>query len=160
MKVRGEAMKPYSPSEKLFIEEVIHAAQKMRTAVRGLTVGALIKSIRSQLGMSQVALAKRAGIPQSTVSRIEQGPREVRLTTLRKVLEAISCDLVIAPLPRGSIDSIRQKQARKIAEKQVGYLKGTMNLEDQQPDPRFLDELLRHEEECLLQGPNAKLWTE
>ncbi|NGX46689.1 MAG: hypothetical protein K1000chlam3_00050 [Chlamydiae bacterium] len=153
-------MKPYSPSEKLLIEEVMQASQKMRTAVRGLSIGALIKSIRTQLGMSQKALAKRAGVPQSTVSRIEQGKRDMNLSTLHKILGAISCDLVIAPLLKDSIDAIRRKQARKIAEKQVRYLKGTMNLEDQQPDSRFIEELLKREEEHLLQGPNAKLWDE
>jgi transcriptional regulator with XRE-family HTH domain len=110
--------------------------------------------------MSQRILAKRAGVPQSTVSRIEQGQRDVTLSTLQKILGAVSCDLVIAPLLQDSIDSIRRKQAKKVAEKQVMYLQGTMNLEDQQPDSRFIEELLKQEVERLLQGPSAKLWEE
>lgn len=153
-------MKSYSPSEKLLIEEIMHAAQKTRVAARGLTIGALIKSIRVQLGMSQKVLAKRAGVPQSTISRIEQEERDANLSTLNKILSAISCDLVIVPLLEDSIDAIRRKQARKIAERQVRYLKGTMNLEDQQPDSRFIAELIKQEEEKLLQGPNSKLWDE
>ena len=153
-------MKSYSPSEKLLIEEIMQAAQKTRVAVRGLTIGALIKSIRVQLGMSQKALAKRAGVPQSTISRIEQEERDANLSTLNKILSAISCDLVIVPLLQDSIDAIRRKQARKMAERQVRYLKGTMNLEDQQPDTRFITELIKQEEERLLQGPNSKLWDE
>ena len=153
-------MKSYSPSEKLLIEEIMQAAQKTRVAVRGLTIGALIKSIRVQLGMSQKALAKRAGVPQSTISRIEQEERDANLSTLNKILSAISCDLVIVPLLQDSIDAIRRKQARKMAEKQLSYLKGTMNLEDQQPDPRFIAELIKQEEERLLQGSNSKLWDE
>lgn len=153
-------MKPFPPSEKLLIEEVMEAAQKTRIAVRGLTIGALIKSIRIQLGMSQKALAKRAGVPQSTISRIEQEERDANLSTLNKILGAISCDLVIVPLLQDSVDAIRRKQARKMAEKQVRYLKGTMNLEDQQPDSRFITELIKQEEERLMQGPNAKLWDE
>jgi len=35
-----------------------------------------------------------------------------------------------------------------------------MNLEDQQPDSRFIAELIKQEEERLLQGPNSKLWDE
>jgi transcriptional regulator with XRE-family HTH domain len=153
-------MKSFSPSEKLLIEEITQAAQKTRVAVRGLTIGALIKSIRVQLGMSQKALAKRAGVPQSTISRIEQEERDANLSTLNKILGAISCDLVIVPLLEGSIDNIRRKQARKMAERQVRYLKGTMNLEDQQPDSRFIEELIKQEEERLLQGSNSKLWDE
>lgn len=153
-------MKFKSPSEKLLIEEIMQASQKIKVAIRGLTIGALIKSIRVQLGMSQKTLARRAGVPQSTISRIEQGQRDTSLSMLSRILEAISCGLVVAPVLNDSIDVIRHKQARKIAEKQLNYLKGTMNLEDQQPDPRFIQELLRQEEERLLQGPNSKLWEE
>jgi transcriptional regulator with XRE-family HTH domain len=153
-------MKPYSPSEKLFIEEIMRAAHQLRAATKGLSIGSLIKSIRVRLGMSQKALAQRAGMPQSTVSRIESGQSDTTLSTLNKLLHALSCDLVIAPLLQGSTDSIRQQQAKKMAEKQVAYLKGTMNLEEQQPDFRFMEELLKQEEERLLHGPNAKLWPE
>ena len=153
-------MKSFSPSEKLLIEKITQAAQKTRIAVRGLTIGSLIKSIRLQLGMSQKALAKRARVPQSTISRIEQEERDANLSTLNKILGAISCDLVIVPLLQDSVDAIRQKQAKKMAEKQVCYLKGTMNLEDQQPDSRFIAEIIKQEEERLMQGPNSKLWDE
>jgi transcriptional regulator with XRE-family HTH domain len=153
-------MKPFSPSEKLLIEEVSQAARNLVVAVRGLSIGELIKLIRTQLGMSQTSLAKRAGIPQSTVSRIEQGQRDLNLSTLQKILNAISCDLVLAPALQESIETIRRKQAKKIARKSVHYLKGTMNMEEQQPDDRFIEELLKQEEEQLLQGPNAKLWEE
>ena len=153
-------MKPNSPSEKLLIEEVMQASLKIKGIIRGLSIGALIKLIRIQLGMSQKALAKRAGVPQSTISRLEQGQRDMNISTLYKISGAISCDLVIVPLLQDSINAIRRKQARKIAEKHVDYLKGTMNLEDQQPDSQFIEELLMQEEERLLNGSNHKLWEE
>lgn len=153
-------MKPFSPSEKLLIEEVSQTAKSLAVVVRGLSIGELIKITRTQLGMSQTCLAKRAGVPQSTVSRIEKGQRDLSLYTLQKILSAISCDLVIAPTLQESIETIRRKQAKKIAQKHVHYLKGTMNLEEQQPDARFVEELLKQEEDQLLQGPNAKLWEE
>lgn len=158
--LRGKRMKAYSPSEKLLLEEIMQAAQKARIATRGLTIGALIKSVRSQLGMSQKALAQRSGVPQATISRIEQQKRDANLATLNKILAAISCNLVIIPLLQDSIEAIRRKQARKMAEKQIHYLKGTMNLESQQPDAKFIEELIKQEEERLLQGPKAKLWDE
>jgi transcriptional regulator with XRE-family HTH domain len=153
-------MKRYSPSEKVLLEEVMQVSRKLRAVIRGLSIGALIKSIRVQLGMSQRILAKRAKIPQSTVSRIEQGQRDTSVSTLHKILGAMSCDLIIVPLLQDSIDIIRRKQAKKVAEKQVRYLQGTMNLEDQQPDSRFVEELLKQEEEQLLKGSNATLWEE
>ena len=153
-------MKTYSASERLLLEEVMQASREIMTVTRGLSIGALIKFIRMQLGMSQKILAKRAGIPQSTVSRIEQGQRDTSLSTLKKVLGAVSCDLIVVPLLYDTIETIRYKQARKIAQKHLRYLKGTMNLENQQPDSRFISELIKQEETRLLQGPNAKLWEE
>lgn len=147
-----------SSSERILIEEITQAALKLKAASRGLTIGAMIKLIRSQLGMSQMTLAKRAGVPQSTVTRIESGKSEPNLSTLHKILGAISCNLLIAPLLENPIETIRRFQARKVAEKHIEYLKGTMNLEDQQPDPLFINELLKQEEEQLLQGPDTKLW--
>ena len=135
--MKGMKQPPFS--EKLLIEEVTQASGKLRTAVRGLSIGILIRSIRTHLGISQQILAKRAGVPQSTVSRIEQGQRDMTLSTLHKILSAISCDLVMAPLLYDSIEVIRKRQAKKIAKKHVNYLKGTMNLENQQPDVRFID---------------------
>lgn len=72
-------MKSFSPSKKLLIEKIMQASQKTRVAIRGLTIRALTKSIRVQLGVSQKALAKRDGVPQSTISRIEQEEEEERL---------------------------------------------------------------------------------
>lgn len=149
-----------SPSERLFIEELTHVSKQMKAATKNLSIGALIKTIRTQLGMPQKVLAKRAGVPQSTVSRIEQGKRDVNLSTIYKILGALSCDLVIAPLLHDSIDAIRKNQARRIAQKHIVYIEGTMNLEKQQPDSQFIEELLKQEEQRLLQGPNTKLWKE
>lgn len=153
-------MKRQSSAERILIQEVIRESKKLKVAMRGLAIGGFIKLIRQHLGMSQKALAKRAGVPQSTVSRIEQGQRDANLFTLTKILDAISCDLVIAPFLRESIDMIRRKQARKMAEKRIHYLKGTMNLEEQQPDNQFVETLLQEEEARFLQGPTYKLWEE
>jgi transcriptional regulator with XRE-family HTH domain len=153
-------MKFSSSSEKVLIEDIGQAANKAKIAMRGFNMGTLFKIIRLQLGMSQQAVAKRAEVPQSTISRFEKGQRAVKVSTLTKIFEAISCDLVIVPILKNSIEVIRRMQARKMAEKQVQYLKGTMNLEDQQPDSRFIAELIKQEEERLMHGPNSKLWEE
>lgn len=153
-------MKRNSPSEAILTEEIMKSSQQLKKTLRGLSIGALIKLIRLQLGMSQKIVAKRAKVPQSTVSRIEQGKNDITLSTLNKILNALSSDLIIAPLLRDSVQSIRRKQAKKIVAKQVDYLVGTMHLEGQEPDTRFIEELTHQEEERLLQGPNSKLWEE
>lgn len=153
-------MSPFSVSEHALIKEFTQVAQKMKMAGRGLPVGALIKLIRTQLRMSQKILAKRARVPQSTVSRIERGQGDANLSTLQKILNALSCDLVVAPVLRESIDTLRRRQARSVAERHVRYLKGTMSLEEQQPDSWFLEEVVKREEEQLLHSSGTKLWEE
>jgi transcriptional regulator with XRE-family HTH domain len=151
-------MKRFISSEKLLIEEVTQSAEKTRKISRGLPIGSLIKMIRTQLGMSQKNVAKRARVPQSTIARIEKGEKDANLSTLNRILEALFCDLVTVPVLRESIETIRRKQARKLAEIHIRYLKGTMSLEAQQPDSRLLEEILKQEEDRLLQGKGSELW--
>jgi transcriptional regulator with XRE-family HTH domain len=151
-------MKRLASSEKLLVQEASEAAQKAKEASKGLQIGALIKMYRSQIGMSQKYLSKRAEVPQSTISRVEKGESDVNLATLNKILAALSCDLVLVPFLLESVESIRLKQARKLAEKHIRYLRGTMSLEKQQPDSKLLEILLKEEETRLLQGPDSALW--
>ncbi|NGX50255.1 MAG: hypothetical protein K1060chlam2_00096 [Chlamydiae bacterium] len=153
-------MGSFSSSEKLLIEEVMQVARKAKESSRGLSIGPLIKMIRTQLRMSQKILSRRAGVPQSTVSRIENGEKNANLFTLNKILHALFCDLVVVPMLVESVDAIRRRQARKQAENHMRYLKGTMNLEEQEPDSKLVRELLTQEEDRLLQGPGSELWEE
>ena len=153
-------MKRASISEKLVLNEVTTASTQLRSVLRGMHIGVLVRSIRMQLGMSQKALANRAGVIQSTISRVEQGQENIELSTLNKILRAMCCDLVVAPLLRKPIDSTREEQAKKIAQKRAKYLSGTMHLEQQQPDRCFIDDLLKQEVDKLLQGPSTQLWEE
>jgi transcriptional regulator with XRE-family HTH domain len=151
-------MKRLVESERILIEDIAQIALKAKVALKGLSIGELIRLIRTQLGMSQKILAKRAKVPQSTISRTELGKFEITFSTMEKILNALFCDLIVVPVLRESIDSIRKKQARKKAEERVRYLKGTMSLEDQTPDARFLENLIHREENKILH--EAKLWEE
>ena len=153
-------MKKSQATKNIFLDDVAQSAGDLQRITGGLVIGEFIKLIRCQLKMSQRVLAQRAGVPQSTVSRVEKGLTDSTLPTLTRILNALSCDLVLAPMLRESIDSIRDNQAKKVANKNMRYLKGTMSLEKQQPDKRFLDALSKQEEEELLQGSGAKLWEE
>lgn len=146
-------------SEKIVLDEMTEALMSIRYVFRGLSIGQWISMIRNQLGMSQKVLSRRAKIPQPTLSRIEQGKGEANIGTLVKILNAMSCDLILAPILRESVESQRRKEARKKAEKHIRYLKGTMSLEKQEPDSRFLQELMKEKEEEYLHS-KLKLWEE
>lgn len=158
--MRGIFMKKPSSAEMLFLNEVALSAKNLLKITRGLAVGEFIKLIRNQLKMSQRVLALHAGVPQSTVSRIEQNQIKPALSILFKIFNALSCDLVIAPMLKEPIAVICRRQARSIAERHIRYLKGTMNLEMQAPDNQLLEELIKQEEEELMRGPGTRLWEE
>ena len=153
-------MRKAPSGEKLLLEHISKLAKELQTAARGLSVGKYIKLIRRQLRMSQQVLAKRAHVPQPTISRLEREGSEPTLSTLAKIFEALSCELVIAPVFKEPIDGILQKQAKKVAEKHVAYLKGTMNLERQEPDNQLIAELIKRKQDELLHSTNVQLWEE
>ena len=56
-------------------------------------VGARLKQIREQHGLSQRALAQRAGVTNGTISLIEQNRSSPSVSSLRKVLQGIPMTL-------------------------------------------------------------------
>ena len=152
-------MKKSSKSEKLILDEIIDAAHKLKISSRGLSVGEIIAMIRNQLGMSQKVLARMAGTSIYNFSD-RRFKREPNLSTIEKILKALSCEVIIVPLLMESFDVIRRKQARRVAENNVRYLRGTMSLEEQEPDQKLIQELIKEEEEELLQSSGSKLWQE
>jgi len=147
-------------SEKLLLEKIAKSAHVLQQQQRGLEIGQLISLIRNQLGMSQRALAKRANVPQSTVSKIESGTLKPNVATLQKILNSVDCDLLITAVQRNSPEKIRKNQALKKATKKVFYLRGTMSLEKQEPDQELLKELIDEEVKNLLDTTTSKLWEE
>jgi DNA-binding XRE family transcriptional regulator len=56
-------------------------------------VGNRVRSARSEAGMSQSDLARKTGIPQGNISRIETGSHSPRLHTLKRLAGALECEL-------------------------------------------------------------------
>jgi transcriptional regulator with XRE-family HTH domain len=56
-------------------------------AEREFTIGGLIKRARQEKGMTQEELASRVGTTKSYISKIEKNVKEVRLSTLQKIVE-------------------------------------------------------------------------
>lgn len=95
-----------------------------------------IKKYRKQLKLTQVDLAKRAGVSQSLIARIEAGNVDPRLSTLRRIVDAMKVeeirdvcaeDIVKAPVIHVSPDDT-VGQASEIMKKhgisQLPVLKG------------------------------------
>ena len=52
-------------------------------------------AFRVEHGLSQAELAKRCGVSQPAIARLERGEHEPRLATLRRVAHALDADLVL-----------------------------------------------------------------
>ncbi len=76
-----------------------------------------IRAVRNALGMSGRQLARRLGLTQQSVARMEKDEIAGALTikTLRRVAESLDCVLVYGIVPRESLESIVQDRARLIA---------------------------------------------
>lgn len=94
--------------------------------------------------MSGTELAARMGVGQSTVSGLEQGEVQgtIRLDTLRRVADALDCDLVYYLSPRTTLETAVRGQARRKALEQLEESGLTGSGEDPPEDHESLLERL------------------
>jgi len=76
---------------------------------------ALIREARAQARLSQRALAERAGVAQSEISRIESGRQDPSLTRLEQLLRAAGYDLKVELVPHHDHDEQLVRQMLAIA---------------------------------------------
>ena len=62
-----------------------------------LELGLLIARLRESRGLSQRALAERAGMPQSAIARYEKAGRTPSVTILWRLAEALGASFVLGP---------------------------------------------------------------
>lgn len=76
-----------------------------------------LKSIRQNQGIKQSELGKKLGLPQSHVSKIEQGANDPRLSTVTDIARVLDQEIML--IPRQMVPHIRallhgnEEQARR-----------------------------------------------
>lgn len=65
-------------------------------------IGAEIAGARASRNISQKELAKKLGLDQSDVSKIERGVSNISMKTLRKIADALDCKIKIELEPKES----------------------------------------------------------
>ena len=68
--------------------------------VLGRTFGLAVFTYRTDQGLTQTALGKTLGIPQSQIARIEDGEHTPSLPTMVKVCEALGLELTLTIHPK------------------------------------------------------------
>ena len=120
-----------------------------------------IRTLRKALGMSSPQLAQRLQISKSQASQMERMEAEDRitLTQLRRVADNLDCELVYAIVPRNSIDSMIEQQAKEKAKNLVMKADTQIKLETQQFSDQALKDQVKHETERLVRDLPRDLWS-
>ena len=96
-----------------------------------------IRAIRDALGMSAAQLGHRIGVKPQSMAGIEGSERHgtIRLSTLRRVAEALDCTVIYALVPNSSLEDMVQDRARTIARQALDRVGHSMGLEGQGVSP-------------------------
>jgi transcriptional regulator with XRE-family HTH domain len=91
--------------ERAALSAALHASAAVPEDWVAMPVGRIVRRLRKQLGLEQWSLGRRVGMRQSMVSRIERGA-DLRVSTLRKLLAAMGCELVVLPRSDRSLERL------------------------------------------------------
>lgn len=118
-----------------------------------------VSAIRTALGMSSLAFAKRLNVSQPTAYQYEKSEAQgtISLETLRRIAEALDADLVVALVPRKTVAETLRARAETIAREEMLAVVRTMQLEAQEVDADATREDYRKLVKTLLSNPR-KLW--
>jgi transcriptional regulator with XRE-family HTH domain len=100
-------------------ERALRLAGRERSLLSGLNLAGSVRILRRRLRMTQAQLARRAGLPQPHVARIESGRGDVRLKTLERLLGAMFCDAFVLPLPRADLRAVTEERLQATARKRA-----------------------------------------
>ena len=116
-----------------------------------------IRAIREALGMTAEQLAKRVGVKQPTLHRLEQSEVKgsIELATLRRVAAALDCTLVYALVPKQSLEETVHARARSFTRRRLAPVEHSMLLEDQKVEGKAEEERV---DEVLRETRPSKLW--
>ena len=80
-----------------------------------------LKAARERKGLSQRALGVRVGLPQSHISKIENGGVDLQASSLLEIARALDLELIL--VPRGILPAIRaiQQEAPATAPRWPAY---------------------------------------
>jgi transcriptional regulator with XRE-family HTH domain len=93
-----------------------------------MDAAAMLRMARRRAGFTQRELARRAGVPQPTISRIERGLISPSIDTLRPLIEACGMDLAIVEHPGGGVDRTQLWEGlRRSPEERLRYAAESSN---------------------------------
>ena len=119
-----------------------------------------VRAIRESLGMSAVALGRRLGITHVGVRKLEssEAAEAISLASLRKLAEALDCELRYELVPRTSLKAQLQARAETVAHERLRPILHSMALENQAVQASTNKLQMEQEVKNLLEGSRRDLW--
>jgi predicted DNA-binding mobile mystery protein A len=119
-----------------------------------------VRAIRESLGMSAAAFARRLGMTPVGVRKLESAEASdaITLASLRKLAQALDCELQYALVPRNSLQQQVRDRAEMVARERLRPIAHSMALEDQAvqgPQNKLQLEAAIKE---LIEGSRRELW--
>lgn len=124
-----------------------------------------IKAVRGALGLNTRQLARRLGVDQSSVSRLEEREPagKVTLELLGRAARAMNCRLIYAVVPDigfDDLDAIVSARARRLAEQLVRRTEHSMRLERQGTGDALLEAEIQELAGQLKSKLDPRIWSE
>lgn len=134
-------------------------AQVPEWMANDLPIGKQVQFIREALGMTQAQLAKRCGIRQSMIARIETDLTiDLRLSTVQKIAKGLDCWLINRFVPEEEIEKTLDQKSLETARKLVGLSRATAGLEKQMPEDRYIEQQVREMQLRIREKRPSSLW--
>lgn len=119
-----------------------------------------VRAIRESLGMSAAAFARRLGMTPVGVRKLESAEASdaITLASLRKLAQALDCELQYALVPRNSLQQQVRDRAEMVARERLRPIAHSMALEDQAvqgPQSKLQLEVAIKD---LIEGSRRELW--
>ena len=117
-------------------------------------------AVRESLGMSASAFARRLGMTHAGVRKLESAEASdaITLASLRKLAQALDCELHYALVPRTSLAQQLQDRAQAVAKERLLPMAHSMALEDQAVSGPLNQLQLDLAMKALLEGSRRELW--
>lgn len=90
-----------------------------------------IKTVREAIGMTAIQLAKRLGVTQPRIAKMESNEENLKLSTMKKVAVALNCEFVYYFKPKTSFQDFVKDQAQMKAKEILKNVNLNMALENQ-----------------------------
>ncbi|MFH1542106.1 MAG: helix-turn-helix domain-containing protein [bacterium] len=123
-------------------------------------LGQRLRDVREVLGMTQKQLAKRLGISQPVLSKIEDNAESCSLKTVARVAQGLGCEFLGAIAAKDSLETKIKIQASQKAQALIKRTFANMAMEEQGPEKQNYEFQLEIMTSELMANPRPILWEE